>query len=330
MDDHVITVLNNMGGFSFIALSAYLLLLSGEISFGQQAFFGIGAYASGMMTAMFGLSFWVALPLAMIVSGLAAALVGGLTLRLRGLYFAIATLAFAETIRLILVATTWQVEVDGEPVGPNGSEGLGSIRWGFDNEYEPVDFLWMIYGVLAIVLLLFFLMERSRLGSIVRTIGADRLLAETQGINVTRYKLLVAGLAGALAAIGGAFYAHIQTTVYPENFDVMLGVHSLAYGLIGGLGTALGPILGVLLDVGFLEAVEWIQGYPDDRVRRDGRRAADLHAARHPGRAPRASAADDIANDAGRAATGRDPWRCWKLAGSAGASARSRRSTGST
>ena len=261
MDDHVITVLNNMGGFSFIALSAYLLLLSGEISFGQQAFFGIGAYASGMMTAMFGLSFWVALPLAMIVSGLAAALVGGLTLRLRGLYFAIATLAFAETIRLILVATTWQVEVDGEPVGPNGSEGLGSIRWGFDNEYEPVDFLWMIYGVLAIVLLLFFLMERSRLGSIVRTIGADRLLAETQGINVTRYKLLVAGLAGALAAIGGAFYAHIQTTVYPENFDVMLGVHSLAYGLIGGLGTALGPILGVLLDVGFLEAVEWIQGY---------------------------------------------------------------------
>ena len=104
----------------------------------------------------------------MIVSGLAAAAVGGLTLRLRGLYFAIATLAFAEMIRLLLVATTWQVEVDGEPVGPNGSEGLGSIRWGFDNEYTPIDFLWMIYGVLGIVLLLFFRGAR-RLGSIVRT-----------------------------------------------------------------------------------------------------------------------------------------------------------------
>ena len=156
MDDHVITVLNNIGGFSFIALSAYLLLLSGEISFGQQAFFGIGAYASGMLTAMFGLSFWIALPLAMIVSGLAAAAVGGLTLRLRGLYFAIATLAFAEMIRLLLVATTCRSEVDGEPVGPNGSEGLGSIRWGFDNEYAPIDFLWMIYGVLGIVLLAVF------------------------------------------------------------------------------------------------------------------------------------------------------------------------------
>ena len=261
MDEHLISVVTNIGGFSFIALSAYLLLLTGEISFGQQAFFGIGAYLSGILTAMAGLSLWAAIPLTMLGAALAAGLVGVITLRLRGLYFSIATLAFAEMVRLALVGTTWQVEIDDELIGPNGSEGLGKIRWAFDNEFEAADFMWIVLIALAVVMVMFFLMERSRLGSIFRTIGADRLLAETQGINVTRYKVTAAALAGAIASLGGIFYAHAQTHVYPENFDVMLGVHSLAYGLIGGLGTAFGPLLGVILDVGFLEAVEWIQGY---------------------------------------------------------------------
>ena len=261
MDEHLVSVLTNIGGFSFIALSAYLLLLTGEISFGQQAFFGIGAYFSGIVTAMWGMSLWAAIPLTMLVAAFSAGLVGVITLRLRGLYFSIATLAFAEMVRLALVGTTWQVKVDGEMVGPNGSEGLGKIRWAFDNEFEAVDLMWLVLVALAVVMVLFFLMERSRLGSIFRTIGADRLLAETQGINVTRYKVAAAALAGAIASLGGIFYAHAQTHVYPENFDVMLGVHSLAYGLIGGLGTAFGPLLGVVLDIGFLEAVEWVQGY---------------------------------------------------------------------
>jgi branched-chain amino acid transport system permease protein len=261
MDEHLVSILTNIGGFTFIALSAYLLLLTGEISFGQQAFFGIGAYFSGIVTAMWGLSMWAAIPLTMLAAAFAAGLVGIITIRLRGLYFSIATLAFAEMVRLALVGTTWQIKIDGEMVGPNGSEGLGNIRWALDNDIEANDFMWIVLITLAIVMGLFFLMERSRLGSIFRTIGADRLLAETQGINVTAYKVAATALAGAIASLGGIFYAHAQTHVYPENFDVMLGVHSLAYGLIGGLGTAFGPVLGVILDIGFLEAVEWVQGY---------------------------------------------------------------------
>ncbi len=261
MDEHLVSILTNIGGFTFIALSAYLLLLTGEISFGQQAFFGIGAYFSGIVTAMWGLSMWAAIPLTMLAAAFSAGLVGIITIRLRGLYFSIATLAFAEMVRLALVGTTWQVKIDGEMIGPNGSEGLGNIRWALDNNIEANDFMWIVLITLAIVMGLFFLMERSRLGSIFRTIGADRLLAETQGINVTAYKVAATALAGAIASLGGIFYAHAQTHVYPENFDVMLGVHSLAYGLIGGLGTALGPLLGVILDIGFLEAVEWVQGY---------------------------------------------------------------------
>ena len=101
MEDYLIGVLSNIGVISFVALSAYLLLLTGEISFGQQAFFAIGAYAAGIATALWGWSLAAALVWGAAVSGGAALLVGVPTLRLHGLYFAIATLAFAEMVRIL-------------------------------------------------------------------------------------------------------------------------------------------------------------------------------------------------------------------------------------
>ncbi len=103
--------------------------------------------------------------------------------------------------------------------------------------------------------------ERSRLGVVFRMIGEDPTLASLQGVAVTRLRVLAAGMAGALAGLGGGLYAHLTTYVEPRIFDVMLGVHSLAYGLIGGLGTALGPILGVLIDIGLLESIRALAGY---------------------------------------------------------------------
>ncbi len=261
MDDYIVAVLSNIGMISFIALSAYLLLLTGEISFGQQAFFAISAYASGIATAMWGWPFWLGLLWGASVAAAAATLVGIPTLRLRGLYFAIATLAFAEVVRLILEIVTYQVEIDGELVGPDGSEGFGSIRYIYEHNITAVEYMFIIYGILAAVLLGFFLLERSRLGSIFRMLGGDLMLTEMQGLNVTRYKILASALAGLIAGIGGGLYVHLFTYVEPKIFNVMLGVHSLAYGLIGGLGTALGPLIGVGIDIGFLESVRFLSGY---------------------------------------------------------------------
>jgi branched-chain amino acid transport system permease protein len=246
---------------SFLALSAYLLLLTGEISFGQQAFFAIGAYLSGIATAMWGWPLWSGLLWGALAAAAAASVIGVLTLRLRGLYFSIATLAFAEMVRLLFVIFHYQVVIDGEPVGPDGAEGFRDIRWIFENNVSATEYMVIIYTVLFIVLALFFLLERSRLGSIFRMLGEDTLLAEMQGLNVIRFKILASGIAGFIAGIGGAFYAHFTTYLEPQIFNVMLGVHGLVYGLIGGLGTALGPLIGVGLDIGFLEAVRAIQGY---------------------------------------------------------------------
>ena len=94
-----------------------------------------------------------------------------------------------------------------------------------------------------------------------RQAGADPLLAELQGVRVVRVRLVAAATAGALAGLGGGLYVHLLTYVEPGNFNIMLGVHSLAYGLIGGLGTALGPVLGVLIDIGLLESSRLFEGY---------------------------------------------------------------------
>ncbi len=261
MGEYLVQILSNIGMISFIALSAYLLLVTGEISFGQQAFFAISAYASGIATAMWGWPLWLGILWGAAGAAAAAFVLAWPTLRLRGLYFAVATLAFAEMVRLVFEIFIYQIEIDEELVGPNGSEGFRGIRYVFEHDISNVEYMIVIYGLLGVVLVGFFVMERSRLGAIFRMLGEDELLTEMQGVNRIFYKVLATVLAGFIAGIGGALYAHLSTYVEPKIFNVMLGVHSLAYGLIGGLGTAFGPLIGVGIDIGLLESVRIFSGY---------------------------------------------------------------------
>ncbi len=261
MDEYAIGVLTNIGLFSFVAASAYLLLVAGELSFGQQAFFGVGAYAAGIGTAMLGWPLPLAALTAMALGACAALLVGLPTLRLRGLYFAMATLAAAEMLRILFELFHWQVEVGGDAVGPDGTQGFRGIRWVFERGVEPAEFLGIVWTLVAGMVLCFMVMERSKLGATIRALGEDPELAGTVGIDVYPLKLGVVAAAGALAALGGALFAHHNTYIEPRNFDIMLGVHSLAYALIGGLGTILGPLLGVALDLGVLEGTRFLHGY---------------------------------------------------------------------
>ena len=261
LNDYLLTVISNIGMISLIALSAYLLLISGEISFGQQAYFGISAYAGAIATTLWGWPLWLALLFGSSLAALAAGFVGLLTLRISGLYFSLATLAFAEMGRLSLVKLSYQLEIDGELIGPNGAEGFGEIRWIFDNDVSVLEYTLLIYGILLLVLFCLVLIERSRLGMIFRMLGQDPLLTRIQGLNPVRYKVTAAILAGFIAGLGGTLYAHSFTYIEPQIFNVMLGVHALAYGLIGGLGTVLGPLIGVAIDIGFLESVRVFQGY---------------------------------------------------------------------
>lgn len=261
MPDHAIGLASDMAIMSLLALSAYLLLLVGRISFGQQAFFGIGAYASGLASA---LAHW---PLALSLA--AGALVGALaslalalpTMKLSGLHYAVATLAFGEMVRIVLQSWTFQLDGGDGLVGPAGIEGFRDIRWLLENDVSPGTYLALVGAILAAVLLALHLVERRRIGTALRMTGHDDTLAVAQGIVVTRLRLGVAAAAGALAALGGGLYAHRATYIEPALFDPMLGVHAVGYALIGGLGTALGPLLGVLFDLGLLEATRVFAGW---------------------------------------------------------------------
>jgi branched-chain amino acid transport system permease protein len=261
MDEFSIGVLTNIGLISFIALSAYLLLIAGELSFGQQAFFGVGAYAAGVLTAIYGWPLPLAALGAMVCGALAALLVGLPTLRLRGLYFAMATLVAAEMFRILFELFHFQRDIDGDLVGPDGTQGFRGIRWIFEHGIEPIHFLALVWALLGAAVIGFVLLERSRLGATLRAAGLDPELAASVGVPILRLKLGVVAAAGALAALGGALFAHHNTYIEPRNFDIMLGVHSLAYALIGGLGTAFGPLLGVALDIGVLESTRFFHGY---------------------------------------------------------------------
>lgn len=261
MGSFAIGVVSNIGMMSLLALSAYLLLLVGEVSFGQQAFFGIGAYASGIATVLWGWPLTAALVFAAICGGAAQLGVALHTLRLRGFYFSVATLAFAEAMRILFELFHYRREVGGRIVGPDGQHGFRDIRYIFDSGIGTQDFMLLILTLLALALVLFLIIERSALGPRMRMIGEDDVMAALNGINVVRYKLTTAVGAGVLAGLSGGLYAHSVTYIEPGVFNVMLGVHTLAYGLIGGLGTAFGPLLGVLIDIGFLESFHGLSQY---------------------------------------------------------------------
>jgi branched-chain amino acid transport system permease protein len=203
----------------------------------------------------------LALAFGAVVGGAGGGVVGLLTRKLHGLYFAIATLSFAECARLMLDLWRYQRVIDGELVGPDGPNGFNGIRRAFEDGWDPLAFMILIWVLLAATILALILFERSRTGVALRATGQDPLLARLLGTDVARLRVVTAAVAGAIAGLGGGLYAHLNTYIEPRLFDVMLGVHALAYGLIGGLGTALGPLIGVLIDIGILESSRLFHGW---------------------------------------------------------------------
>lgn len=247
---------------SLLALSAWLVLRTGRISLGQQAFFALGAYASGLGTAMGHWPLALALFAGALVGAVASAAVALGTSRLSGLHYAVATLAVAELVRLGLSAWQWRVpSAQGTLIGPDGVQGFRDIRWLLENRVSPEEFLALSLALLAGVIALLALLARTRAGLALRAIGLDDTLADACGLPLHRLRVAAAAAAGAIAALGGGLHAHRLTYLDPSVFDPMLGVHAVGYAMVGGLATALGPLLGAAIDLGLLEATrlfaEW-------------------------------------------------------------------------
>lgn len=240
--------------FMFVALALSWNLIggyTGYASFGQVVFFGLGGYFAAVTMTHLHWSFWLALPLAGLAAAAYAALIGVPLLRLRGHYFAIATLGVAEGTREIVI------NLDGL-TGGGGGITVPTVGAAAATKYLGNDGFYLVYLVLAVLALLVTgLVSRSKFGFAMRAIHQDEDAAAAVGINTTKTKVLTYALSGLLTGLVGATYAFQQVTIYPERlFDVEITVLMVVMVVIGGSGTVLGPIIGAVA-LQFLS--EWLR-----------------------------------------------------------------------
>jgi len=247
---------------ALMGLSTWLVLLTGRVSLGQQAYFGIGAYAAAVVTVMFNGSLILALLVAWLIGVIFSAIISRLLQKLNGLQFALATLAIAELVRLGLSSWTWRsTHAKGYEVGPDGVHGFREIRWLFENQMGPETYLSLSACILLSALFLIWKISQTKLGLSIQSVGFDSELASVQGEPVAGLQTLTQTFAGGIGALAGALYAHQATYIEPAVFDVMLGIHAVGYAMLGGLATPLGPLLGAAFDLGLLEAARIFEGW---------------------------------------------------------------------
>jgi len=223
--------------------------LAGMLDLGYIAFYGIGAYSYALLNIHYGLSFWVCLPLAAFMSCIAGCIIGYPTLRMRGDYLAIVTLAFGEIVRLIL--NNWMTLTNG----PNGILGIKvpgifypSFFNGFSMEHlwlKKLHYLYYVALMLAIVTIIsVYRLNYSRIGRAWESIREDETAAELMGVNTFLLKLLAYAMGAVFAGLAGAFFASRMRFVSPESFTFLESAMVLCMVVLVGMGSIPGIILG--------------------------------------------------------------------------------------
>jgi branched-chain amino acid transport system permease protein len=222
-------VVFGVGVNAMLALSIYLTLSCGLLSLGNAAFMGIGAYAASLITMQTGWPFPVALLAAGTFPAVVALIIGIPTLRLSGVYLAMATLGFGEVVRVIIL----NMEITGGPMGLNGIP-------------QKTEF-WHILLLLGATLFLLGRIRRSRIGRAFESIKEDEVAARLMGIDVAGYKLLAFALGAAIAGVAGGLNAHYTFTIGPGNYAFENAVDILTMAVFGGTSSLIGPTLGATI-----------------------------------------------------------------------------------
>lgn len=245
-----------LAGIYVILIIGYDFILgwAGLLSLSHAAFYGIGAYTSALLSVNFSVPFWVTLPAAAVVSGLFGLLVGFPTLRLRGHYLALGTLAFGEIVVLVLMR--WQAVTRGV----DGVTGIAPASFGslmFDNNRSYYYLLIIFILILAIFARR---IHQSRFGRALIAIRTAEVSAEVSGIDTNKVKLLAFILSAVYAGIAGGLYAYLFRYISPETFGLHQSITILTMLLIGGAGSIGGSVLGAIL-LSFLP--EWLRFLKD-------------------------------------------------------------------
>jgi branched-chain amino acid transport system permease protein len=233
-----------LGTSSLLALSIYLTLSCGMLAMANAAFMGIGAYASALITMQAGLPYPVAMAGGALAPAVVAYAIGKPTLRLSGVYLAMATLAFGEVVRIAILNTeAWT----GGALGLNGIPQLT----------QP----WHVAAVLIGVLLLLQRLRHSRTGRAFEAIKEDETAAGLMGIDVAGHKLAAFVLGAAIAGLAGTLNAHLTFFIGPNEFGFDRGVEILTMTILGGIQGLAGPVLGAVIVTLLPEVLRGLQDW---------------------------------------------------------------------
>ena len=239
--NYVPYLLNMAGIATIVALGLNLLTGSaGLVSLGHAAFFAVGAYTAGYLASRLGFPFWMTITISGVVTGTVGLVVGMPALRLKGIYLALATLAFQMIVAH--VALRW----DGVTGGANGMAvpppAVGGFVFG-----DAVRFYYLTASVAVLAALSMVNVMRSRYGRALVAIRDSDVAAEAMGVNLARFKTLAFGISAAYAGVAGSLFAHFLGYIGPDHFSVLLSIEYLTMIVVGGMGSILGSILGAFV-----------------------------------------------------------------------------------
>jgi len=237
--DYYLSIMIFMGINAIIVMGLSLLMgYAGQISLGHAAFFGIGAYCSGVLTVKLGFSIVTAFFCGIFLSMVMAMAIAIPTLKLKGHYLAVATLGFGE---IIYVVFNELLEITGGPSGLSGIPPLHLFGYSFKGGWRYFYLVWTV----AILVLIFSLnIIHSRIGRALRAVHGSEVAAQAMGVNVSRFKIQVFVLSAVYASIAGTLYAHFVTFISPSSFGLFVSILLLMMVVIGGGGSIWGALLG--------------------------------------------------------------------------------------
>lgn len=252
------------GTWTILVLSLNIVLgYTGQVSMCHGSFFGIGAYTSTLLVMKSGWSYWLALPVAAILSSFIGVLIGIPALRSKGSYFAICTLGFGIIVTIIL--DNW-IGLTGGSGGIYNIPPPNSIILPSQKEISFHSPASQYYLILFIIYFLLFLTRRlidSRSGRAFLAVRRDEVLAESIGIDPMRYKLLAFTLGAFFAGVAGSFYSWLVGVITPTVSSIYVSFEAIIFLVVGGVGTLIGPILGTLL---LTVVPEFLQVIPEYRM----------------------------------------------------------------
>jgi branched-chain amino acid transport system permease protein len=248
----VIAFLIALAGQGWNVIGGY----GGQYSFGHAAFFGTGAYVSAILQMRYGINAWIAFCIGIAAGAAAGAIIGGLSFRsgLRGSYFALVTLAFAEVLRILASVAP----ITGAGVGTLLKLDLRPEAFQFQSR---VPFYWIILALVTVSLLIVRLIENSRFGAYLIAVRENEEAAKALGVNVLAVKLGAMTVSAAITAAAGGFYA--QYFLFLDAgiaYGPWISIEALLAPIIGGVGTVFGPLLGAVVVKTLGEAAKLITG----------------------------------------------------------------------